>query len=289
MLKSHLSSNYFHGYLPKGAGLSIDVFNGDIPLWFGALHKVKYFILNNNTFIGTIPPTLANMSNLEILDLGHNLIQGKIPFEIGEIGDFRKLKMFHVGYNQLFGSIPSSFFNIYSLQLISLTKTTLSSSKLPCMSLDSNLEVLYLGGNYLNGNIPHCISNASKLKILKLNQNSFSRLIPITLGDLMELSFFIGKLRNLSVLDISFNPLNGILPTFISNFSTSLQEFHVMVCKIKGTILMEIGSLSNIRVLQLAQNEFRGSIPRSIENLIRLEEIYFYKNSLEGKILHFIF
>ncbi|EOY17010.1 Uncharacterized protein TCM_036159 [Theobroma cacao] len=58
-----------------------------------------------------------------------------------------------------------------------------NTGKLQCMSLDSNLELLFLWGNYLSGNIPNCFSNASKLKKLYLNQNSFSGLIPNTLGN----------------------------------------------------------------------------------------------------------
>ncbi|WRX30695.1 hypothetical protein QQP08_023182, partial [Theobroma cacao] len=94
-----------------------------------------------------------------------------------------------------------------------------------------------------------------------LNQNSFSGLIPNTLGNfnfLEELRLWSNHLttktpnhewsflsslancKNLSVLQISSNLLNGILPTSISNLSTSLQDLRVMDCKIKGTILMEI-------------------------------------------------
>ncbi|XP_017985314.1 PREDICTED: putative receptor-like protein kinase At3g47110 [Theobroma cacao] len=79
LVSLNLSGNNFHGYLPKELAKlrrlklldqSYNAFDGDIPLWFGALHKIKYLILSNNNFTGTIPLTLANMSNLETLDLG---------------------------------------------------------------------------------------------------------------------------------------------------------------------------------------------------------------------------
>ncbi|WRX30493.1 Leucine-rich repeat - like 10, partial [Theobroma cacao] len=95
---------------------------------------------------------------------------------------------------------------------------------------------------------------ATKLEILSLYQNSFSGLIPNTLGNLRALeelclwsnhltakppnhewSFLssLANCKNLIVLQISSNPLYGILPTFISNLSASLQDFCAMDCKIK--------------------------------------------------------
>ncbi|EOY17015.1 Leucine-rich repeat protein kinase family protein [Theobroma cacao] len=173
------------------------------------------------------------------------------------------------------------------------------------MSLDSNLEELFLWGNYLSGNISDCISNASKLKILNLNQNSFIGLIPNTLGNLCflevlrlwsnhlttktpnhEWSFLssLANCKNLRVLEISFNPLNGILPTSILNLSASLQRFVADDCKIKGFIPMEIGSLSNIMVLSLSQNELSGSIPATIGRLQNVQGLYLNGNKLQGPI-----
>ncbi|WRX30088.1 Protein kinase domain - like 10 [Theobroma cacao] len=173
------------------------------------------------------------------------------------------------------------------------------------MSLDSNLEELLLWGNYLSGNIPDCISNASKLKFLGLNQNSFSGPIPNTLGNLSFLEelylwsnhlttklpnhewSFLSSLvncKNLRYLEISSNPLNGILPTSISNLSTSIQHFYASDCKIKGAIPMEIGSLTNIIDLSLEQNELSGSIPATMGRLQNVQGLKLSDNKLQGSI-----
>ncbi|WRX29822.1 Serine-threonine/tyrosine-protein kinase [Theobroma cacao] len=173
------------------------------------------------------------------------------------------------------------------------------------MSLDPNLEVLRLWSNYLSGNIPDCISNASKLKILELSQNSFTGIIPNTLGNLSflealrlwsnhlttetpnhEWSFLssLANCKNLRVLEIASNPLNGTLPTSILNLFASLQRFIAYDCKIKGVIPMEIGSLSNIIVLSLRQNELSGSIPATIGKLKQIQGLYLNDNTLQGLI-----
>ncbi|XP_022770048.1 probable LRR receptor-like serine/threonine-protein kinase At3g47570 [Durio zibethinus] len=173
------------------------------------------------------------------------------------------------------------------------------------MSLVSNLETLVVWGNYLNGNIPDSISNASKLRILSLNLNSFSGFIPDALGNLSfleelrlwsnhlttkppnhEWSFLssLANCKNLTLLELSSNPLNGILPASISNLSASLEEFEVHDCKIKGSIPMEIGRLSNIIVLTLSQNELSGSIPATIGGLQNVQGLYLNDNQLQGSI-----
>ena len=121
--------------------------------------------------------------------------------------------------------------------------------KLPYMSSVSNLEKLLLWGNNLSGKIPDSISNVSKLRILELGNNSFFGLIPNTLGNLRflerlwldsnhlttktstdEWSFLysLANCKYLRHLELSSNPLKGILPTSISNLSTSLHNLFLI-------------------------------------------------------------
>ncbi|XVF82910.1 hypothetical protein PTKIN_Ptkin16aG0089000 [Pterospermum kingtungense] len=173
------------------------------------------------------------------------------------------------------------------------------------MSFGSNLEKLYLWDNNLSGKIPDSISNASNLRILELEKNSFFGLIPNTLGNLRFLEilrlwsnhlttktstddwsflYSLASCRYLHVLDLSYNPLDGILPTSISNLSTSLQYLYLNGCNIKGNIPMEMGTLSNMVDLDLSFNELSGSIPATIGRIKNLQGLYLSNNKLEGPI-----
>ncbi|XP_039042006.1 receptor kinase-like protein Xa21 isoform X1 [Hibiscus syriacus] len=175
------------------------------------------------------------------------------------------------------------------------------------MSSLSNLEKLYLWGNTLSGNIPDSICNVSKLRFLELDTNSFSGPIPNALGNLRlleglylysnhlttkpsvhESSFFysLANCSYLRILDLSFNPLNDILPTSLSNLSISLKHFKARACKIRGNLPTEIGSLNNIMELDLSTNELGGSIPAEIGRLKNLQFLDFSGNKLQGSIPH---
>ncbi|KAK8335337.1 hypothetical protein V6Z11_A09G047400, partial [Gossypium hirsutum] len=94
------------------------------------------------------------------------------------------------------------------------------------------------------------------------------------------------KCRYLIHLDLSLNPLGGVLPPSISNLSISLLQFEATACKIKGNIPMEIDSLNNALTLVLSVNELSGSIPTTIGRLKNIQLLEFSGNKLQGSIPH---
>ncbi|KAB2032389.1 hypothetical protein ES319_D05G369900v1 [Gossypium barbadense] len=186
------------------------------------------------------------------------------------------------------GTIPPHLGNLSFLLSLDL-------SNLPPITNAPKLEILLLWGNKLSGNIPNSISNASMLQIIDLDQNLFSGPIPKILGSLKHLEVlqipdnnlitgsatdhewsFLSSLtncRNLSVIDVSGNPLSGVLPTYIGNFSKSLQYFYASNCELQGIIPMEIGL-----------NKLHGSIPSCLGNITSLGYLYLYSNRLSSTI-----
>ncbi|PHT82841.1 hypothetical protein T459_11284 [Capsicum annuum] len=195
-------------------------------------------------------------------------------------------------------------FNISGLREIDLSSNNLSGSLPPNIgSILPNIERLLLGElTNLVGTIPHSISNCSKLTILGLSGNKLSGLIPNSLGYLTHLqyldlernnltsdsslSFLISLIncRNLTLLSLYLNPLNGILPASTGNLSTSLTKVTASSCKIKGRLPNEIGNLRSLLFLDLSGNNLVGSIPTSIGNLENLQRFDLSNNKFTGFI-----
>ncbi|KAL1060969.1 hypothetical protein V6Z11_1Z055800, partial [Gossypium hirsutum] len=164
--------------------------------------------------------------------------------------------------------------------------------KLPDIRSDSNLEELHLWGNNLSGNIPESISNVSKLRHIALMANSFSGHIPNSLGNLK----FLEELRlwknNLTIetnsngVDLSVNPLKGVLPTSISNLSETLQVSLARIAELKAPFPRKSVRLNNAMILELTNNELIGSIPTMIGGLTNLQYLGLSGNKLKGLIPH---
>ncbi|XVF78730.1 hypothetical protein PTKIN_Ptkin14bG0159000 [Pterospermum kingtungense] len=290
-------------YLPELEALYLyaNKLSGNIPSSIGKCSKLQYLALSDNEFSGFIPRNIGNLTQLKEINLASNKLQGEIPEEIGNLFSLEKISTAHMG---LTGQIPASIFNISSLKGVGFHNNSLSGN-LPPMINVPNLVELYLWGNNLSRNIPNSISNVSMLKILELQKNNFSGHIPITLGNLRHLERlklsnnhlttesttqewrFISSLtncKNLTILDVSNNLLNGILPTYFGNLSTSLQQFYASGCELGGHIPLEVGNFSNMLLLGLGDNKLTGSVPATIRGLRNIQRLSFEINELQGSI-----
>ncbi|KAG8378351.1 hypothetical protein BUALT_Bualt08G0128300 [Buddleja alternifolia] len=309
----YLSRNQLFGQIPpniykcrdlEDLRLSYNHFDGNIPSEIGSLVNLKILSLVNNSFGGAIPKHLGNITSLNSLYLFENKFTGELPQELSNLA---YLEYFDVSRNVLSGTIPSFMFNISTLKIMSVQVNHFSGS-LPStigMGLSLlNLEELYLDHNTLSGAIPNYITNASRLTLLQMHQNSFSGSVP-NFGNLRLLQRlrirennltgdfrFLSSLANcqyLQVLQISTNPLNGVLPTSIGNLSTSLQDFSALECNIMGAIPFEIGNLSSLQILRLNSNQLTGELPQELRNLAYLEELSVGDNALSGSVPSFMF
>ncbi|KAK2978042.1 hypothetical protein RJ640_000703 [Escallonia rubra] len=248
--------------------------------WTGVIcnrhERVAALNLSNMGLLGTIPPSMGNLSFLVSLDLSNNNFSGGIPKEMAHL---RRIKEINLNFNDFSGGLPTH--------------------------RPANLQRILLAYNSFTGNLPESISNASKLILLDLSGNNFSGVIPNSLGNLKlledltlggnnfigetstpELSF-ITSLTNctkLRMLEISDNPIIGTLPVSVGNFSTSLQEIYAYRCGIRGTIPDEISNLSGLVTLVLDGNDLSGSIPNTIEGLQKLQQLHVGDNKLRGSI-----
>ena len=179
--------------------------HGEIPTeTLVGLNSLVKMQLSGNQLRGVIPPSIGELSELEVLSLGENLIRGRIPESIGKLSKLWFLDL--ESLSSLSGTIKP-FLNLSSLRFMHLSASGLHGTLPDCFGLIfSGLLECLLSGNSLHGSIPSTIGNITGLLHLNLAQNGFGGKIPKTLG----------QLHNLEVLDISFNYLTGFEESFIS-------------------------------------------------------------------------
>ncbi|PHU16767.1 hypothetical protein BC332_12462 [Capsicum chinense] len=202
--------------------------------------------------------------------------------------------------DNLIGQIPEAIFNIsFNLNNLSGRIPSTTGLHLP------NLKEVNWGVNQLEGEIPLFITNASKLEIPMLNNNFLTGTVPTNLGNLCELQslflhtnqltneprehearFFnsLTDCRTLRYVEMDDNPLNGVLPNYIGNLSSTIENFYISNALINGLIPTGIGNMSSLTELNFEGNNLAGSIPSEIGKRKQLQGLFLTYNKLQGHI-----
>ncbi|KAI2510149.1 Leucine Rich Repeat [Fragilaria crotonensis] len=182
--------------------LSSNAFTGSIPSQLLALPKIKVIDLRLNKLIGSIPLPLS--ASMEALHLGHNALTGR-PLETSfSSAGFQSLRILDLKYNQLEGTLPSSFTGLSAIQTFDLSNNRFRGTIPSTLGELSTLKYLYLSNNLLTGTIPHHFGSAAiDLQQIYLHGNFLTGTLPSSLADL----------GNLQILFIDNNKLTGTVPT----------------------------------------------------------------------------
>ncbi|KAB1671336.1 hypothetical protein [Gossypium barbadense] len=175
------------------------------------------------------------LRNLKVLFLYHAFTDGSIPLQ-NLVESFSSVKAFHLQYNYL--------------------NMTLATQEL---NVSSSLEEIYLDYSTLNTNILQSIGVFASLKTLSLHDCGL-------IGPLPNHGWC--DLRNLEVLDVSGNALEGMLPHCFSNL-TSLRELDISANRFQIPLsFAPFANLSNLKVLSGDENKmvmepsFYTSVPK---------------------------
>ncbi|WVZ14151.1 hypothetical protein V8G54_011717, partial [Vigna mungo] len=126
------------------------------------------------------------------------------------------------------------------------------------------LQYLNLSSNYFPDTpIPEFLGSLRNLKYLDLSFCGFGGRIPSQLGYLSHLEY----------LNLAYNSLNGSIPYQLENFS-QLQHLDLSVNLLEGNIAPQLGNLSQLLYLDLSWNGFEGNIPSQLGNLSQLHQLY---------------
>ncbi|KAL0549210.1 hypothetical protein IC582_013691 [Cucumis melo] len=135
-------------------------------------------------------------------------LSGELPMGLGNLTQLQTLSL---RFNALSGRIPADFENLRGLRNLYL-QGNLFSGEIPPFLFDlQNLVRLNMADNNFTGEISSGFNNLSRLATLYLQNNRFTGVVP-------ELNL------TLEQFNVSFNQLNGSIPTKLSSFPASSFE-----------------------------------------------------------------
>ncbi|KAH9723700.1 Receptor-like protein 33 [Citrus sinensis] len=253
---SNCNVNQFPSFLRNSEKLtSLDLSNGRIH---GRISKhdsegwKSLFDLHlSNNFLTHIE--LHPWQNITILDLRNNKIQGSI------LVPPPSTQVFLVSNNKLSGQIPPgtipSCLGNFSTQLIilDLKNNSLEGHIHDTFANASSLRSLDLNSNKLEGPLPRSLANCSVLQVVNVGNNMISDRFPCWLGYLPVLKILV--LRS--------------------------NRFYGPLCKSNSTFTFQA-----LQIIDLSHNEFTGFLPRTIfvsmETIKNVEEMEFGPQYIGG-------
>ncbi|TYG78140.1 hypothetical protein ES288_D02G034100v1 [Gossypium darwinii] len=314
--------------------LSDNLFRNNTISFLQGLSSLKSLTLSVNRLQGSLDTKgLSNLTNLKKLDLSGNQIESFQSFKDGG----RKLELTHLEElnldgNQFNTSVFASLNKLSNLKSLSIRSNQLKGS-IDMKDLEAfiNLRELYMSGNELKDWVIHQDSNVlSNLEEIYLDNSTLNTNILQSIGvfaSLKTLSLsdcgLIGPLpnqgwcdlRNLEVLEVSENALEGMLPHYISrnhfqiplSFApfANLSNLKALSSNENKMFQLEVISLSkcitsqqlsrkvptflyyqyDLRYVDLSHNNLSGTLPTwLLENNTKLEELILKGNSFTGPL-----
>ncbi|KAK4422145.1 putative receptor-like protein kinase [Sesamum alatum] len=239
---------------------------GSLSPSIGNLSFLREVQLYNNGLTGEIPSDIGKLSRLTILSLENNPFSGEIPRNISRCSNLIKLGL---GGNHLVGSVPMEFQSLSNLQLFFLYLNNLTGELPPYLGNITSLVSISVGGNYFVGNIPDTLGHLKNLQYIELGFNNLSGTFPP--------SFF--NISSLTNIDIPENKIHGSLPSDIFVALPRLQRLNVARNQLTGNIPSSVSNATELLLFAININGFSGEVP-SFKGSQKLEWLALNRNQL---------
>ncbi|KAH9669145.1 protein kinase domain-containing protein [Citrus sinensis] len=275
---------------------------GSLPVNIGfSLPNLEDLSVRQNNYTGSLPHSLSNASNLQLLDLSLNHFSGQVKIDFnrlpnlfrlnfgknnlgtGAIGDLdfiahltncSKLEAFGLDTNIFGGVLPLSIANLSStIILFTMGLNQIYGTIPPEVKNLVNLNGFGLEYNQLTGPIPHAIGELRNLQVLFLHDNNFRRLFLLHSHSCFALhSNETDRLALLAIKSQLQDPL-GVTKSW--NNSISLCQWTGMTCGHRH---------QRVTVLDLSNRSIEGILSPYVGNLSFLRFINFANNGFSGEI-----
>ncbi|PRQ60817.1 putative non-specific serine/threonine protein kinase [Rosa chinensis] len=199
-----------------------------------SLRGLRALDLSSNNFSGSFPlDGLHQLRNLSALDLSHNNLNQS------------NLRILDLSDNQINGKVPNWIWGFSDLENLNLSCNSLDSVEVPSIN-HSNLLSLDFSRNYFSSSIPSTIGDVlGSTVFLSLSSNNLSGIIPESLCNS----------RNLRILDLSNNSLSGTVPRCLTTMST------LLVLNLRRNNLTNVNEFSHncsLEMLDISGNQIQG-------------------------------
>ncbi|XP_028772696.1 probable LRR receptor-like serine/threonine-protein kinase At1g53430 [Neltuma alba] len=236
----------------------------------GTVCHVTNLMLRGLNIYGVIPAELGDLTQLNIIDLTYNYLNGAIPTYFTRI----PITNLSIVGNRISGSIPSVFGEIATLQELALEDNQLGGHLPQSFGNLSNLRRLLLSANNFTGTIPETFGNLKNLTDFRIDGSTLSGKIPS----------FIGNWTECIYLNMQGTGMEGPIPSTISLLK-NLKELRVS--DLSGNTTMKFPDLKDMKSLQrlvLRNCSITGEIPKYIGEMKDLKTLFLTNNYLSGKI-----
>ncbi|KAM5586352.1 putative leucine-rich repeat receptor-like serine/threonine-protein kinase [Rosa sericea] len=224
--------------------------------------------LKAQDLVGTLPPELARLPYLQIIDLSRNYLSGTIPREWGSL----PLVNISLAGNRLTGSIPIELGNISTLQSLDITSNYFTGLPLELGNLTS-IDKMFLASNNFTGKLPETFARLTTLTDFRVGDSHFSGKIPD----------FIQNWKNLRKLVIQASGLTGPIP---SNISLLKELTNLRITDLDGpeAPFPPLDNMTKLKALMLRNCNLTGELPTYLAKLTELDKLDLSFNKLTGKI-----